>query len=125
MDLHEDSLQVDTRTFRLNHIELENAIVAFFFEDQMRLGTLAIAVPGSEGITIGRSSVLIGGKYMMTTRALAERLAGKTGKMALVSLFTELNEAEALRIYSKLLDKIAAWKAESRILPDYSIRQNI
>jgi hypothetical protein len=124
MDLHENTLQVNTRTFRLNHIELENAIVAFLFEDRMRLGTLAIAVPGSEEIAVGRSSVLVGSKYMMTTRALAERLAGRTRKMSIVSLFTELNEAEALRIYSKLLDKIAAWK-ESRSSRDSSIRQNI
>ena len=124
MDFHENSLQVNTRTFRLNHAELENAIVAFLFEDRMRLGTLAIAVPGSEEIAVGRSSVLIGSKYMMTTRALAERLAGRTRKMSIVSLFTELNEAEALRIYSKLLDKITASK-ESRTLLDPSIRQNI
>ena len=123
MKVHEDSLQVNTRTFRVNYMELENAVVAFFFEDRMRLGTMAIAVPGSEEIAVGRSSILMGGKYLMTTRALAERLAGRTRKMAIVSLFTELNEAEALRIYSKLLDKTAAWE-ESGILPN-SIGQNV
>jgi hypothetical protein len=50
---------------------------------------------------------LVGGKYLMTTRALAERIAAKAGKLAFVSLFTELGEAEALRIYVKLLDKVA------------------
>jgi hypothetical protein len=43
---------------------------------------------------------------MMTSRALAEKLAGKTGKMSIISMHTMLDETEALRIYSKLLDKI-------------------
>ncbi len=86
---------------------MENAVVAFFFEDRKRLGTVAIAMPGIGEVAVGRSSALVGGKYLMVTRALAERLAGKTGKLGLVSLFTELDETEALRIYAKLLDKIS------------------
>src|SRR5208337_3475358 len=120
------TLQVNSRTFRLNFGQLENAIIAFFFEDRRRLGTVAIAMPGSGEVAVGRSSVLVGGKYMMTTRALAEKLAGKTGKMALVSLFTELDETEALRIYNRLLDKTSLPVAalENQILPDSSIGQN-
>ncbi len=118
MKFEETALQVNSRTFRLNLGELENAIVAFFFEDRMRLGTLAIAMPGSGEVAVGRSSVLLGGKYMMTTRALAEKVAGRSGRMALVSLFTELNEAEALRIYSKLLEKANLPVTENRVIPD-------
>ncbi len=127
MKFEEATLQVNSRIFRLNFGELENAIIAFFFEDRMRLGTVAIAMPGSGEVAVGRSSVLVGGKYMMTTRALAEKLAGKTGKMALVSLFTELDETEALRIYHKLLDKTSLPVAalENQILPDSSIGQNV
>jgi len=122
MNFEETTLQVSSRTFRLNFAELENAAVAFFFEDRMRLGTVAIAMPGSGEVAVGRSSVLLGGKYMMTTRALAEKIAGRTGRMALVSLFTELNETEALRIYSKLLDKASLPVAsENRALSDPSI----
>ena len=108
MEMIEEKLEVNSRFFRINFVQLENAIVAFFFEDRLRMGTVAIAMPGTGEVAVGRSSVLIGAKYMMTTRALAERLAGRTGKMALVSLFTELDETEALRTYAKLLDKIAA-----------------
>jgi hypothetical protein len=127
MKFEEATLQVNSRTFRLNFGELENAIIAFCFEDRRRLGTVAIAMPGSGEVAVGRSSVLVGGKYMMTTRALAEKLAGKTGKMALVSLFTELDETEALRIYNKLLDKTSLPVAalENQILPDSSIGQNV
>lgn len=117
-------MQVSSRVFRVNYSRLDNAVVAFFFEDKARLGTVAIAMPGTGEVAVGRSSVLVGGKYLMTSRALAERLAGKTGKIALVSLFTELDEAEAFRIYAKLLDKVqvAGSTSEKRLQPDSSIR---
>ena len=105
--MQETKLELDSRVFRVNYLELENAVVAFFFEDRKRLGTVAIAMPGIGEVAVGRSSALVGGRYLMVTRALAERLAGKTGKLGLVSLFTELDETEALRIYAKLLDKIS------------------
>jgi len=108
MEMIEEKLEVNSRFFRINLLQLENAVVAFFFEERMRMGTVAIAMPGTGEVAVGRSSVLVGGKYLMTTRALSERLAAKTGKIALVSLFTELDEAEALRTYAKLLDKIPA-----------------
>ena len=119
MEMIEEKLEVNSRFFRINFVQLENAIVAFFFEDRLRMGTVAIAMPGTGEVAVGRSSVLIGAKYMMTTRALAERLAGRTGKMALVSLFTELDETEALRTYAKLLDKIAA-TSQSQSKPNFN-----
>jgi len=106
MKLTETTLEVGTRTFRSNFMQLENAVVAFLFEDRMRLGTVAIAMPGLREVAAGRSSVLVGAKYLMVSRALAEKLAAKSGQIAIVSLFTELDEAEALRIYMKLLDKV-------------------
>lgn len=107
MEVNEAKLEVNSRVFRVNYFQLENAVVALFFEDKERIGTIAIAMPGTGEVAVGRSSVLVGGKYLMTTRALAERMAAKAGKLAFVSLFTELDEAEALRIYVKLLDKVA------------------
>jgi hypothetical protein len=106
MNFNEFTIQVGSRRFRAYLTELENAVVAFLFEERVRLGTVAIAMPGIGEVAAGRSSVLVGGKYTMITRALAEKLAGKTGRISLVSLFTELDEAEALRIYAGLLDKI-------------------
>ncbi len=127
MEMTETTLKVGTRTFRANYSQLENAIVAFLFEDRMRLGTVAIAMPGLREVAVGRSSVLVGGKYLMTSRALAEKLAGKSGRIALVSLFTELDEAEALRIYTKLLDQIQLAQAsdENTGPINSSIRQNV
>jgi hypothetical protein len=127
MEMNEVTMEVNSRTFRVNYSELENAVIAFFFEDRMRLGTLAIAMPGTDEVAVGRSSVLVGGKFLMTSRALAERLAGKSGRIALVSLFTELDEAEAFRIYAKLLEKVQLGRqsAEKSLRPNRSIRQNI
>ncbi|MGA3107989.1 MAG: hypothetical protein ABSD99_00810 [Candidatus Bathyarchaeia archaeon] len=127
MEMTEATLKVGTRTFRANYSQLENAIVAFLFEDRIRLGTVAIAMPGLREVAVGRSSVLVGGKYLMTTRALAEKLAGKSGRIALVSLFTELDEAEALRVYTKLLDQIQlAQPSDEKTGPlNSSIRQNV
>ena len=132
MEMNEATIEVNSRTFRVNYSELENAVIAFFFEDRMRLGTLAIAMPGTDEVAadevaVGRSSVLVGGKYLMTSRALAERIAGKSRRIALVSLFTELDEAEAFRIYAKLLEKVqlGTQSAEKSLRPNRSIRQNI
>lgn len=127
MELNEAVLEVNSRTFRLNYALFENAVVAFFFEDRMRIGTLAIAMPGTGEVAVGRSSVLVGGKYLMTSRALAERLAGKSGRIALVSLFTELDEAEAFRVYAKLLEKaqLSSQSTEKSLRPDASIGQNV
>jgi hypothetical protein len=122
----EEKLEVNSRFFRLNMVQLENAVVAFMFEERMRMGTVAIAMPGTGEVAVGRSSVLVGGKYLMTTRALAERLAAKTGKIALVSLFTELDETEALRMYARLLDKVHAVSQSGTRSPiDGLVRQNV
>jgi hypothetical protein len=130
MEIKESRLKIGTRTFRANFSELENAVVAFLFEDRMRLGTVAVAMPGLSEIAAGRSSVLIGGKYLMTSRALAEKLAAKSGRIALVSLFTELDEAEALRTYTKLLEQVHVSKPttdEQLVSREFSssIRQQI
>jgi len=127
MEMSETTLKVGTRTFRANYSQLENAIVAFLFEDRIRLGTVAIAMPGLREVAVGRSSVLVGGKYLMTSRALAEKLAGKSGRIALVSLFTELDEAEALRVYTKLLDQVQlAQPSDEKIgALNSSVRQHV
>ncbi len=128
MEMNEATIEVNSRVFRVNYLQLENAVIAFFFEDRKRMGTVAIAMPGTGEVAVGRSSVLVGGKYLMPSRALAERLAGRSGRMALVSLFSELDEAEAFRIYAKLLDKVqleTTQPAEKSFRPDSSIRQGI
>jgi hypothetical protein len=84
---------------------MDNAVLAFCYEGTMKIGTLAISTPGLREGAVGTSSVLLGGKYLIAARALAERSAAVFNKMSLVSLNTTLAEGEALRMYSALLDK--------------------
>ena len=93
-------------TFHASMMKLENAVVVFFYEGSSKLGTVALAMPGIGEEKAGRSSVLLGGKYLIASRALAERAAGAFGKMAVVSINTAIEEGEALRIYAKLLDDL-------------------
>ena len=80
--------------------------IAALAQGTMKIGTLAVSTPGlTEGV-VGTSSVLLGGKYLIAARALAERSAAIFKKMSLVSLNTTLSEGEALRLYSGLLDKV-------------------
>jgi hypothetical protein len=93
-------------TFHASLVKLENAVLVLFYEGSCKLGTVALAMPGIIEEKVGRSSVLVGGKYIMLSRALAERATGSFGKLALVSVSTSIEEPEALRIYAKLLDDL-------------------
>ena len=92
--------------FHANLVKFENAVLIFFYEGASKLGTVALAMPGILEEKAGRSSVLLGGKYLMASRALAERAVGSFGKLAVVSINTSIEESEALRIYAKLLDDL-------------------
>ena len=86
---------------------MDNAVLVFFYEEPLRIGTLAFSTPGLRGEAgSSTSSVLLGGKYLVAARALAERAAALYSRMSLVSLNTRLSEGEALRLYSQLLDKV-------------------
>jgi hypothetical protein len=103
--LQEARLEREGRVHKVNLLQMDNAVLTLCYEGTMKIGTLAISTPGlTEGV-IGTSSVLLGGKYLIAARALAERSAAIFKKMSLVSLNTTLTEGEALRIYSGLLDK--------------------
>jgi len=104
--LEEASLERDGKVHRVNLLQMDNAILALCYEGTLKIGTLAVSTPGlAEGV-VGTSSVLLGGKYLIAARALAERSAAIFKKMSLVSLNTTLSEGEALRVYSGLLDKV-------------------
>ncbi len=104
MAFQETKLERDGIVFHLKLLDLENAVVAFFYEGPMRLGTLAFALPGLIEAAATTSSVLLGGKYLIVARSLAERMAMLLKKMSLVSVYTSLQETEAFRIFVELLD---------------------
>ena len=101
----EASTERDGTVHKASLLQMDNAVITLFYEGAMKIGTLAVSTPGLRGGAAGTSSVLLGGKYLIAARALAERSAAIFNKMSLVSLNTSLSEGEALRVYSSLLDK--------------------
>ena len=104
--MQEASLEREGRVHRVNLLQMDNAVLALCYDGTMKIGTLAISTPGLADGVVGTSSVLLGAKYLIATRALAERSTAIFKKMSLVSLNTMLSEGEALRVYSTLLDKV-------------------
>src|SRR5207237_4319951 len=103
MVLQEASLEREGKVHKVDLFQMDNAVLAFCYEGTMKFGTLAVSTPGlTEGV-VGTSSVLLGGKYLIAARALAERSTAIFKKMSLVSLNTTLSEGEALRTYSGLV----------------------
>ncbi len=101
----EASLERNGVTYKVSVLTMDNAVFAFFFEDTLKIGTLAVSTPGLRDGAVGTSSVLLGSKYLIAARALSERVAAKYSKMGIVSMNTRLAEGEALRLYVELLDK--------------------
>jgi len=104
--LQEATSEHDGIVLKINLLQMDNAVLALCYEGTIKIGTLAIAAPGLRDGAVGTSSVLLGGKFLIAARALAERSAAIFNKMSLVSLNTALAEGEALRGYSSLLDKV-------------------
>ncbi len=89
------------------HLETQNADLILLSEGEDRLGTLAVSVPQAQRM-VGPplSSVLLGEKNTIIARLLAEQLAKRTEKIALVSVFAKtLTEKEASAIFLKLFEK--------------------
>ncbi|TMI18074.1 hypothetical protein E6H33_01495 [Candidatus Bathyarchaeota archaeon] len=101
----EASLERDGEVHKVSLLPVENAVLAFFYDGTFKIGTLAVSTPGVREGGPGTSSVLLGGKYLIAARALAERVAATYTKMSIVSINTKLSEGEALRLYASLLDK--------------------
>jgi len=88
-------------------VETKNANIVLLSEGEDQLGTLAVGVPQKERM-IGppMSSVLLGDRNVIVARLLAERLAEKTGKIALASVFAKtVAEKDAGSVFLKLFDK--------------------
>src|SRR5437879_12758698 len=84
---------------------MDNAVLVLFYEEPMRIGTLAFSTPGLRGGAT-TSSVLLGGRYLIAARALGERAAALFRRMSLVSLNTRLSEVGALTRKSQHWDRV-------------------
>ncbi len=103
-----DKLEENGLTFLAVCLETKNASLIFLSEGEDQLGTLAVAIPqGQKTVGPPLSSILLGDRNVTTARALAERLARTSDKIALVSVFIRtISEAEAGPILLKLVKKI-------------------
>lgn len=96
-------------------LETKNACLVLLSEAEDQLGTLTVAVPPGRGM-VGPpiSSVFMGDRNTTIARILAERLASKTQKIALVSIFLKtVSEAEAGPILLKLVERLLKAQVEA------------
>ena len=103
----QEELKENDRIFLSLHIETPNSSILLLSEGEDQLGTLAAAVPQAQKM-LGPpvSSILLGDRNTILSRMLAERLASKTGKIALASVYLKVTaEREAAPILIKLFDK--------------------
>lgn len=103
----EEEVMRDEGTFYALRVETRNANLLLLSEGEDQLGTLAAALPPTERM-VGPavSSILLGDRNVIIARLLAERLAQRTGKIALASVFAKtINEKDAGKIFLQLLDE--------------------
>jgi len=104
----EEILEKNMR-FLAIYVETKNAVLVLLSEAEDQLGTLAASVPATTELmaTPLLSSVLLGDRNTITARMLAERLANKTGKIGLVSIYLKtISETEANPVIMKLFKKV-------------------
>ncbi len=104
----EELTEKNMRLFAI-YIETKNSVLVFLSEGEDQLGTLAASVPPATEILSQAviSSVLLGDRNTATTRMLAERLAFKSGKIGLVSIYLRtISETEAAPALIKLFEKV-------------------
>ena len=98
-------------------IETKNAILVLISEDEDQFGTVAASVPAIDPIRIKPplSSVLLGHRNSTVARMLAERLAKKSGKIGLVSVYLKnISEIEASHTITKIFEKVTTPRREAQ-----------
>lgn len=102
-----EEMKEDGKFFLALHVETGNANLLLLSEGEDRLGTLAVALPQARRM-LGSplSSILLGDRNTLIARLLAEQLAKRTKRIALVSVFAKtLTEKEAGSVFLKLFKK--------------------
>ncbi|MGF3521788.1 MAG: hypothetical protein ACQXXJ_01660 [Candidatus Bathyarchaeia archaeon] len=90
------------------YVEATNSCLVLLSEREDKLGTMAIAVPRPRDM-VGpvSSSILVGDKNAISARMFAEYIAGKKGKIAVVSVYLDkLTEVQAQAYFMRLIEKV-------------------
>ncbi len=83
--------ELDGKTLHCGIMELENAVVALFWEgDEPKLGSTTATVPGTA------STQLLGDRDTLLGRMLGTHISAKTGKLSLVSTNVSQGHSDAL-----------------------------
>jgi hypothetical protein len=104
MSLKKVFVKREDKTFYLTLLEVENAVFGFFHEEKIKVGTLALALPKTIAASV--SSILIGEKFIVSAKILAEKLALKFNKIAFASIAAHEPESEILKTSIELINKI-------------------
>ena len=97
------------------YVEAKNSVMIMLSEKEDKMGTLAIAVPKPREVGSVTSSVLLGDKHVISARMFAEYVAGKKGKIAVVSVYLErVSEIQAQEFFMHLIDKVLKTDASKR-----------
>ena len=106
----QEEMKEKETVFLSTYVKTKNGSLILLSEGEELFGTLAVAIPqAQEMIGPSLSSILLGERNTLLARLLAERLAAKTRKIALVSVnIKTVEEREAGQILMKLTDKILA-----------------
>lgn len=104
---HEETVE-EGKTLSATIIELGNSYIVLLSEGEENLGTLSVSIPVKPEISrLPISSVLLGERYVISARSIAERLAAVTKKIVLVSVFIKtVDEIKAGQIFMRLIEKI-------------------
>ena len=107
-EVREESIELEGEKFAVYFMELENAVVGFFYDrGVLRLGTLAFALPsGFQPAALGTSTVLVGHRNAGVSRILAEYMATAKGKIALASVALSKEDLKSGRVLLNLLKKV-------------------
>jgi len=98
--------EIEGKTLHCGVVELENAVIALFWEGaEPKLGSTSVALPGET------STQLLGDRDQLLGRTLGTLVATRYGKMALVSTNISRGYSEAIgRALMELVKKVTEGK---------------
>jgi hypothetical protein len=97
---HSDSFEIDNQKVYASVSELKNAILVLcWIGDEPKLGSVTISLPKKT------SSQLIGNRNEILGRMIGERLAKKSGKLAMVSTNLPIGFDSSKKLFD-LIDKL-------------------
>ncbi len=105
MKLLRKKISKDDIVLSFEILGLENAILVFLYDYKRGLGTMAFALPGLNR-SISRSTVLVGGRYQLLSRVIAERVATHFMKPTLAFVRLKAKEDESMRCVAELLKSL-------------------